>query len=299
MDTKKYAVFVKTVELSSLTRAAEELGLTQSGVSHMIAAIESELGLTLLHRSRTGARLTAEGERLMPILREIVRQDERLHREAAELTELVAGPIRIGTFTSVATHWLPAMMMQFEQEHPQVEFRLFNGDYHDIDQWLADGSIDLGFITLPTELKCECIPLYEDELVAIFPEGHPLAAQERCRVEDVAKEPIISLLKSSDHDARRALEGRGLKLNIRLHCKDDYAVIAMVRQGLGVSIMPSLLLRGNSSGIAARPTIPPSSRTIALAVREEAGPASRRFAAFAADWVRRWSPDEPQKGNAP
>ena len=152
MDTKKYAVFVKTVELSSLTKAAEELGLTQSGVSHIIAALESDLGLTLLRRTRTGAHLTADGERLLPIIREIVRQDERLHREAAELTDLVAGPIRLGTFTSVATHWLPAMMMQFEQEHPQVEFRLFNGDYHDVDQWLADGSVELGFVTLPTEL---------------------------------------------------------------------------------------------------------------------------------------------------
>ena len=85
MDTKKYAVFVKTVELSSLTKAAEELGLTQSGVSHIIAALESDLGLTLLRRTRTGAHLTADGERLLPIIREIVRQDERLHREAAEL----------------------------------------------------------------------------------------------------------------------------------------------------------------------------------------------------------------------
>ena len=149
--------------------------------------------------------------------------------------------------------------------------------------------MELGFVTLPTELKCECIPLYEDELEAIFPVGHPLAAQERCRVEDVAREPFISLLKSSDHDARRALESVGVRPNVRLHSKDDYAVIAMVRQGLGVSIMPSLLLRGNSSGVEARPIVPPSSRTIALAVRDEAGPAARRFAAFAAGWVRRWA----------
>ncbi|MFR7745079.1 MAG: LysR family transcriptional regulator substrate-binding protein [Acutalibacteraceae bacterium] len=49
--------------------------------------------------------------------------------------------MRIGTFTSVATHWLPAMMMQFQKEHPQVDFQLFNGDYHDIDTWLGDGSV--------------------------------------------------------------------------------------------------------------------------------------------------------------
>ena len=74
MDTKKYEVLEKTVELSSLTKAAQELGLTQSGVSHMLAAIEAELQLPLLKRTRTGARLTPEGEQMMPYIHEIVRQ---------------------------------------------------------------------------------------------------------------------------------------------------------------------------------------------------------------------------------
>ena len=80
MDTKKYEVFEKTVELSSLTKAAEELGLTQSGVSHIIAALEEEFGFPLLMRSRTGARLTPEGEKIMPILRDILRSQEQLTR---------------------------------------------------------------------------------------------------------------------------------------------------------------------------------------------------------------------------
>lgn len=174
MDTKKYEAFEKTVELQSLTKAAQELGLTQSGVSHMLSAIEAELQLPLLKRTRTGARLTPEGEQMMPYIHEIVRQ-ERLLRQAAErLHTLVTGKIRIGTFTSVATHWLPAMMMQFQKEHPQVDFQLFNGDYHDIDTWLGDGSVDLAFTTLPARPGCRCTPLYEDALAAVLPKGHPL-----------------------------------------------------------------------------------------------------------------------------
>ena len=92
MDTKKYEVFEKTVELSSLTKAAEELGLTQSGVSHIIAALEEEFGFPLLTRSRTGARLTPEGEKIMPFLRDILRSQEQLDQTAAELLYLgVAG----------------------------------------------------------------------------------------------------------------------------------------------------------------------------------------------------------------
>lgn len=138
MDTKKYEVFEKTVELSSLTKAAEELGLTQSGVSHIIAALEEEFGFPLLTRSRTGARLTPEGEKIMPFLRDILRSQEQLDQTAAELRGLSAGTVRIATFTSVAVHWLPGMMQEFQTLYPHVEFKLFNGDYHDVDRW-ADG----------------------------------------------------------------------------------------------------------------------------------------------------------------
>ncbi len=227
MDTKKYEVLEKTVELSSLTKAAQELGLTQSGVSHMLAAIEAELQLPLLKRTRTGARLTPEGEQMMPYIHEIVRQEKLLRQAAAALHTLVTGKIRIGTFTSVATHWLPAMMMQFQQAYPQVDFQLFNGDYHDIDTWLGAGSVDLAFTTLPARPGCSCVPLYEDALAAVLPKGHPLAAGPVCPVEELAKEPFISLLESSNHDVRRAFRALSVKPNIRFETKDDYAVIAM------------------------------------------------------------------------
>ncbi len=286
MDTKKYQVFVKTVELASLTRASQEMGLTQSAVSHIIAGLEEELGLPLLKRSRTGARLTPEGERLIPCIREILRQEELLRQTAAQLHTQVSGRVRIGTFTSVATHWLPALMMGFQERYPQVDFQLFNGDYHDVDTWISDGTVDIAFIALPTRHKCRCIPLYQDALMAILPPDHPLAAGQVCRVEDIAREPFISLLESSNHDALRALRAVDMKPNIRFETKDDYAAIAMVRQGLGVSIMPSLLLRGNNQGIAIRPLDPPASRTIALAIPGETpGPAAGQFAEFTAQWV--------------
>ena len=286
MDTKKYEVFAKTVDMASLTKAAQELGLTQSGVSHIIAAVESELELPLLKRTRTGARLTPDGEKLMPYIREILKQEKLLREAAAQLHTLVSGKVRIGTFTSVATHWLPAMMMSFQQQYPHVDFRLFNGDYHDVDTWITDGSVDIAFIALPTKHKCKCIPLYEDALMAILPKDHPLTKCDVCSVEDMAREPFISLLESSNHDARRALSTVKTKPNIRFETKDDYAAIAMVRQGLGVSIMPSLLLRGNNEGIEIRPIDPPASRTIALAIPSETpGPAAARFAEFTAQWV--------------
>ena len=292
MDTKKLEVFEKIVELSSLTKAAEELGLTQSGVSHILSGLEEELGLALLRRSRVGTKLTPEGERLMPFIREVVRAQERLDQTAAEVRGLAVGTVRVATFTSVAVHWLPAMMQEFQALYPKVDFRLFNGDYHDVDRALTDGSADVGFITLPTALKCECVPLREDPLLAVLPKDHPLAAQAVCPVRDVAQEPFISLLETSDDDSRRALDAAGVKPNVRFTTKDDYAIIAMVEQGLGVSIMPELLLQGHRDGVAARPLDPPASRMLALAVPagDRAGPATRRFAEFVQEWVNRNTP---------
>lgn len=287
MDTKKYEVFEKVVDLASLTRAAQYFGMTQSGVSHMVAAIEAELQLPLLKRSRTGARLTPDGERMMPYIRQLLQSERQLRQAAAELHTLLTGKIRVGTFTSVATHWLPAMMMGFQKEHPQVDFQLFSGDYHDIDTWLSGGSVDLAFTILPAQSGRGCTPLYEDPLVAVLPQGHRLSAKETCPVTELASEPFISLLEASNHDARRAFTAAGVSPNVRFETKDDYAVIAMVRQGLGVSIMPSLLLRGNTQGVEIRPIDPPVSRTIALAMATDApGPAATAFASYAAQWVR-------------
>lgn len=287
MITKKYETLEKIVDLGSLSRAAEELGLTQPGVSHILAGLEEELGVPLLRRTRVGVRLTPEGERLMPLIREINRAEARLEEEVAELRGVSGGTVRIGTFTSVAVNWLPSIMQEFQAQYPGVEFKLLNGDYHDVDRWITEGSVDAAFITLPTDLRCETIPLKEDRLLAILPPGHPLAEQEICSVADVASYPFISLLETSDSDARRALESAGAKPNVRFTTKDDYAIIAMVSRGMGVSIMPELLLKGWKEGIEARPLDPPSSRTLALAVPagNRSGPATRRFVEFVKEWT--------------
>lgn len=286
MDIKKYEVFVRTVEKSSLTKAAEEFGLTQSGVSHIIASMEDELGLPLLKRSRTGVRLTPEGEKVMPFILNIVEQERMLKQAAAELHSMENGIIRIGTFTSVATHWLPAMMMSFQNIYPKIKFQLFNGDYYDVEQWLDSGVVDIAFTAMADETKRKSIPLYKDELMAVLPPNNPLCASKVCRAEDLANEPFIALLESSNHDARSVLDAANVKPDIRYRIKDDYAVIAMVRQGLGVSIMPSLLLYGNNEGVELRHIDPPASRTIAIAFSAgDVGPAACKFAEFAMEWV--------------
>jgi DNA-binding transcriptional LysR family regulator len=288
VSLSKYRVLMAVVELGSLTRAGEALGCTQSAVSHSIGSLEKELGFALIKRGRGGVRLTNEGERLMPSVRNLLNSAEQLNQTASSIRGLDSGTVRIGAFTSVAVHWLPSVLKEFQHDYPNVDFKLLNGDYHDVEQWLSDGSIDIGFVNVPCALDCECIPLIEDRLLAILPPGSRFASYPKFPLVECETEPFISLLESSDHDARRALEAAGVKPNVRFYTKDDYAIIAMVEQGLGISIMPELLLRGRHDNIQIMPLIPEAKRTIGIAIAagEAAGPATRRFADYVVRYVQ-------------
>lgn len=282
MAVSKYEIFLKVVELQSLTRAAEQLGYTQSGVSHVISGLEEEFGFPLFIRRRSGTRLTPDGERVLPVIRDIVNSSEQLNQIVSAVNGLNAGTVRLGVFSSVAVHWLPEMLKRFQRDYPNVEFRLLNGDYHDVEQWLAEGSIDLGFVNLPLEQDCPCIPLREDRLLAVLPKDHPLAGEERFPLEALEREPFIGLLESSDHDARRVMAQAGVKPNIKFTTKDDYAIIAMVEKGLGISIMPELLLQGRTENVRVMELSQPMTRTIALATpaAQQNSPCVRRFTEY-------------------
>lgn len=288
MSVSKYQVFMAVLEAGSLTRAADALGCTQSAVSHSIDSLERELGFALLLRKRAGIKLTGEGERMLPAIRDLLSSEERLNQTASSIRGLDSGTVRIGTFTSVAVHWLPGVLKEFQHDYPKVAVKLLNGDYHDVEQWLADGSIDIGFVNLPAGANCECIALMEDRLLAILPEHSRFESYPRFPLSECETEPFISLLESSDHDARRALEAAGVKPNVRFYTKDDYAIIAMVEQGLGISIMPELLLKGRHDKIQVLPLVPEAKRTIGIGIAagEKAGPATRKFADYVVRYVK-------------
>ena len=288
LSLSKYYCLNLVVELGSLTKAAEILHCTQSAVSHSIDSLENELGFALLKRSRAGIKLTAEGERLLPAVRGLLSAAESLNQQAASIRGLDTGVVRIGAFTSVAVHWLPTVLKEFQTDYPKVEFKLLNGDYHDVEQWLSDGSVDIGFVNMPCALRCKCTALMEDRLLAILPENSRFKNYPRFPLVECETEPFISLLQSSDHDARKALDAAGVKPNVRFYTKDDYAIIAMVEQGLGMSIMPELLLKGRQDKIQILPLIPEAKRTIGMAIAagEKAGPATRRFADYVLRYVK-------------
>lgn len=288
MKTSKYIIFTKIIETGSLTAAADALGLTQSGVSHAVNSLEEELGTKLLIRNRNGIKLTGDGSVLFPLVKAVADAREELNRKALEIKCLDAGKIRLGAFTSVAVNWLPGILKSFNDLFPNIEFELINGDYHDISQGLISENIDIGFVTLPLDIpNCECIPLVEDRILAVLPKNHRLKDAGYFPMSALKDEPFISLLEKSDHDARRALDSAGVKPNIKYTTKDDYAIIAMVEQGLGISLMPELLLKGNDDNVVVKPLEKDFKRTIGIAMPRSVSdsPVVRNFADHIKTWL--------------
>ncbi|WP_411343715.1 LysR family transcriptional regulator [Paenibacillus sp. WLX1005] len=288
MSIHKYEVLLKVVELGSLTRAAEVLGFTQSGVSHIIHGLEREFGFPLLLRDRSGVRLTANGERVLIPMRETVNWNEQLKQVVSSIHGLASGVIRIGTFTSVSVHWLPGMIKEFQRHYPGITFRLIEGDYEEIEEWIANGEIDCGFMTLPARGTFDILPLRQDRMLVIVPPDHPLREADAFPLSRLSEEDFIMPREGSDYDVRRVLEHTGITPNVRFVLGDDYAIIAMVENGLGISILPELVLQGRDHNAGMLELEERSFRSLGLAVQSlsKASPAMRRFLEYVKEWVQ-------------
>ena len=175
-NIQKYQAFVETVRTGSFTRAARSLSYTQSGVSRMIADLERDWGMTLLERSRAGVTLTSEGRAVLPFVEGVCGDYRRLESQIDDLNGLAAGSIRIGTFSSVATHILPKVIGRFQKDYPAIEYELLMGDYTEIDGWVASGRVDFGFLPRAPRYSGLAERVVErDELMAVLPVGHRLA----------------------------------------------------------------------------------------------------------------------------
>ena len=266
---QKYVAFLKVIEMGSFTKAAELLGYTQPALSQMIAALEKELSVKLLYRSRYGTQLTPEGERLFPSIQNSVLQYSSMRRLADEIKGIETGVIRIGTVSSVSCHWLPGIIKQFWSEHPNVQLVLHQGDYSSICEWVRTGAIDFGFVNPKAVKGLETHIIKSGEFLAVFPAGHPLTEKESVSLQDLADEPYLLLEEGAYSEPLDAFQTAGIKPNIRLTIHDDYSIMSMVEQGLGYSILAELVLHRTDYNIVTRPIIPPIIRTLALVMKDK------------------------------
>ncbi|MBQ7174103.1 MAG: LysR family transcriptional regulator [Lachnospiraceae bacterium] len=267
VNLQKYEALIKTVEYGSFTKAADELSYSQSGISRMIADLEKEWGIILLERDRSGVRITSDGMKLLPFARKLCENYRQMRDEVDALKGIQSGFIRIGTISSTATHWIPNIIARFRQDYPDIDYELLPGDYTEIENWIEEGRVDCGFLSLPTRPEFETILLDRDELVAVLPENHPLVSKSFVRAEDLLSDPFMLLDKGKRSEFAAVFERRGLQPDVRYTTWDDNAVLSMVEHGLGISIMSKLVLRRMSFHVEIRSLDPPEYRELGLALR--------------------------------
>ena len=294
MSVNKYQMFLKTVECGSFSKAAAEMSFTQSAVSHAVQALENELNVTLLSRNRGGVVLTADGRALLPRIEKLCAAHHELMQSAAELNGMDAGFVRVATFSSVSAQWLPSILKSFGERYPNIEFEVVTGDYYgQSEDWILQGKVDCGFLRLPSVKHLQTYALYRDELQVILPCGHPLADSDPFPAASLSTEPFIFLEEGQDYEISAALDKMGIRPNVKYTAREDRTMLAMVSKGLGISLLPELMVRHSPYPVIACRAPERFYRNIGIAVKDKKAlsAATRRFV----DYVRGWVAENGEK----
>lgn len=289
MNIVVYEALVKTLEYGTLSKTAEAMGYTQSGLSRMINSLEEHMNIKLLERDRGGVRLTSEGEIVMPYIRDVLHAQRSLDEAVGQINGRQMGLIRIGTFNSASAQWLPGMIKEFGNDHPDVRFELVHGTDEITSTLTESGRLDLTFTDYPTKYDLQEEFLIKDPIVCIFAADDENAKRKSIKLEDLKALPYVALNEGVDDEITRILEVNKIDLNAKFVESDDHAVVAMVEQGLGTSLMSEMMLRGFDADVVKVPLDPPAYRKIGVACRDrdKLSLAASAFMSHVKKWIEK------------
>ena len=276
MELERYEALVRAIEMGSLSAAAEKLGITPSGMSRMMTALEEETGFPLLYRRHEGVIPTPECEALLPAIREWLFQGEKCRQLAARIRGLETGTVTIGTAYSAWYGMLSGVIADFRQKYPGIVVQLEGGYSSQLVRKLEERQMDICLISR-REGACEWISLGEDEMVAWVPAGHALAQGEEVPVSAFAHEPYVALYTGEDSDNARVFERSRVRPNVQFSATDSHSAYTMVDAGLGIAMNNTLNSGGRHGGVRILPLAPRQSVETGIAVCRQPSPAVMRF----------------------
>lgn len=289
MDSKKLEILMTAADLGSFTKASEVVGYTQSGLTHMMDALEREIGFPLLQRNHNGIQLTEQGMQLMPAIREFLQANANLENQIQVIAQQKTEVIRIAAYASIAMQWMPEILYRFRRICPEVNVDLRMVD-HALEPFelLENGRTDVIFASRQNYSCCDWIPLYHEKMYAILPRDYPLGGREVFPLEEYADQEFIMPYGKFDNDVKAALDPVGVKLNARVSRVDDETVIRMVGRGLGVSMMTELMIRGRTDDVLCVPVEPPAIRELGMGthIRKKETESIRKLKDCVLDFIR-------------
>ncbi|RAI69334.1 LysR family transcriptional regulator [Pseudomonas fluorescens] len=280
MTLTQLEIFSLVAELHSFTAAANRLGISQSAVSHALKSLELELGVELLCRHQSLVEPSDIGQQLLLRARAMLGLANTLRQEAADARGMKRGTLRIGSFGPTSSiKLLPLILQQYRAAHPGIEVHIDEGPDRQVLQWLEERRIDIGFVVLPEE-RFDTVALIEDQMVALLPAGHPLAAYDSLNLKDLCHAPFVLTEAGSSELVSRLFTAARLTPNIRYRCSQLMSTLDVVARGDGVTVVAEGSLPNQiDSRCVKKPLSPAVLRQVGLAVldRRQASPATLAF----------------------
>ncbi|TDD01843.1 LysR family transcriptional regulator [Saccharopolyspora terrae] len=262
MQIAQLRAFVAALDENGFGAAAHVLGRTQSAISHAVAALEQELGAAVLRRSRDGVRATPLGEQILPRARAVLRQVEGIEEDARALRGMNRGRLRIAAFPT-ACQLLPTYIAALRRTCPGIEVVLWEGTDQEVERWIEEHLVDVGVrATLDTPGADELL-LATDEMVAVVDPQHPLAAEPTVRLSDLTDDPMLVSDGGCEPLVDQLHADAGISLRIDQRVREMSTLLAMVREGLGVTVVPELSVE-EGRGVVAIPLRPRARRHLTL-----------------------------------
>lgn len=288
MNTDYYRVILKVIETGNISRTAEILGYTQSGVSHIISKMEKQLNLQILQRERSGITVTKEAESLLPYMRSVVGSEDMMMQEVSRKVNGEDVVIRIATVHSVAVSWLPQLLHDFQQKNPTFRFEVKESNsYEYIEESVLQGKADCGFSVSTRDPGLKFVHLYKDQYYAVMPKGHPLSELESVSPEQLEGYPFIVPEEGVwNKELKKIMATLDINTNLVTKPLDDLMILSMVEKGWGISIVTDALIQLSRSDFARSPLRPERYRNVGmvLAKTQEHQTHLRTFFDFVVPW---------------
>lgn len=276
---KQLELLIALSSSESISTAGAKLGMTPSGTSHTLRALETALGGAVVDRNASHLTLSAIGQQILPHARDVFASLELVEANAAASAELRSGQLRIGSFGhSASMTLLPPIVDDFRQRYPGIEVSVTEQADPQIEQELVERRLEVGMVTLPRE-QFDTLHFTTDTLVAVVPDGHSLCEHDPVDLHELEEYPFIMTRAGSQHQVRKMFDDAGLVPKIKHEMQQLLSILEFVAAGQGVSVVGALSLPDEHPGVTYLNLTPRFHRHMGLACLDSSrlSPAARAF----------------------
>jgi len=264
MNLQHWRLLVAVADASNISRGAEATGMTQSAASQAIAQLELSLGFPVFVRERRHIGVTALGERVIEHARTMLAQLIAIRELADESRGLQGGRIRLASFPSVTSTLLPGLLRSFKRLHPGMEVVVLEGTDEEVEEWLAADTVELGVVMNPAPGRADVI-LGQDAWVAVMPASYPQSGTNGITLQELADQPFVLATGGCVVNGKRLIEQAGFQLSdVQVKVRDWISACLLVREGMGVALVPESALPAELRGLSVVPVTPAIHREFGL-----------------------------------